>query len=162
MRKIFIPALVMAFLLIMSNWVAAEEKEAPKITKPADGWTLHIDAKKHIPQMPDMIVHHYCKKVSGGLVECQLYDSDKPDARLIGVEVIVDKEIWKKFSRREKSLWHYHKTEIPKVDASMPDVSAEEGAKMLKGMEETYGKVFILWNPANTEPVGKPVVSILH
>jgi hypothetical protein len=162
MRKIFIPVLVMTLLLIMSNWITAEEKEAPQITKPADGWTLHIDAKKHVPKMPDMIVHHYCKKVSGGLVECQLYDSDKADARLIGVEVIVDKETWKKFSKKEKSLWHYHKTEIPKVDASMPDVSAEEGAKILKGMEETYGKVFVLWNPAKTEPVGKPVVSILH
>jgi hypothetical protein len=162
MRRIFIPVLVMTFLLMLSNWGAAEEKEAPQITKPADGWTLHIDAKKHVPKIPDMIVHHYCKKVSGGLVECQLYDSDKPDARLIGVEVIVGKETWKKFSRKEKSLWHYHKTEIPKVEATLPDVSADEGAKILKGIEETYGKVFILWNPANAEPVGKPVVSILH
>jgi hypothetical protein len=162
MKRIFIPVLVITFLLILSNWVVAEEKEALQITKPADGWTLHIDAKKHVPKIPDMIVHHYCKKVSGGLVECQLYDSDKPDARLIGVEVIVGKETWNKFSNKEKSLWHYHKTEIPKVEATLPDVSAEEGAKILQGIEETYGKVFILWNPANIEPVGKPVVSILH
>ena len=162
MRRIFLPLLVMTILLVLSNWIAADEKEASKITNPVDGWTLHIDAKKHIPKIPDMIIHHYCKKVSGGLVECQLYDSDKPDARLIGVEVIVGKETWKNFSKKEKSLWHYHKTEIPKVVATLPDVSADEGAKILKGIEETYGKVFILWTPDNTEPVGKPVVSILH
>ena len=45
----------------------------------------------------------------------------------------------------------------------LPDLSPEEAAKTLKGMEETYGKVYILWNPAKSEsPVGKPAISILH
>ena len=100
-------------------------------------WNLygHIDAKKHVPKMPDLVVHHYCKRVSGGLTECRLYDSDKPDARVIGVEVIVGKETWKKFSKKERSLWRYHKTEIPKVEATLLDVNAEEGAKILNKCE---------------------------
>jgi len=28
-------------------------------------------------------------------------------------------------------------------------------------MAETYGKVYILWDPAKKEPLGKPKVSIL-
>lgn len=152
--------------MIVSVGFSAErnkEKEAPVAMKPIDGWTLHIDAKRHIPKMPDMVVHHYCKQVAGGLTECQLYDSDKPDARLIGVEMVVDSATYNKFTRTEKALWHYHKIEIPKVDAMLPDLSPEEAAKTLKGLEETYGKVYILWNPAKSKsPVGKPVISILH
>ena len=162
MRRIFIVSLlVCSFVLLVLFTVSAEEKAAPQSIIPSEGWTLHIDATKHIPKMPDMIAHHYCKPVSGGLIECQLYDSDKPDARLIGVEVVVDKETWGKFPKKEKALWHYHKTELLKVDPTLPDLSPEEGAKTLKGMEETYGKVYILWNPAKNEPIGRPAVSIL-
>jgi hypothetical protein len=151
-----------AFSVLLVCTVFAQEKVTTQVTKPTEGWSLHVDAKKHIPKMSDMIAHHYCKPVSGGLTECQLYDSDDPDARLIGVEVIVDKETWKKLSKKEKAQWHHHKIEIPKVDAVLPDVLPEESSKILKGMEETYGKVYILWNPAKKEPVGKPQVSILH
>ena len=154
--------LAFGFAVLLVFPVFAQEKAATQATKPTEGWTLHVDAKRHIPKMPDMIAHHYCKPVSGGLTECQLYDSDKPDARLIGVEVIVDKETWKKFPKKEKALWHHHKTEIPKVDAVLPDVSPEESAKILKSMEETYGKVYLLWDPAKKEPLGKPQVSVLH
>lgn len=163
MKKIFAVILfVYSLVLLGAVTISAEEKAVPQIMRPADGWTLHIDAKKHIPGMPQMIAHHYCKPVSGGLIECQLYDSDKPDARLIGVEVVVNKETWKKFPKKEQALWHYHKTELKKVDPTLPDLSPEEGAKTLKGMEETYGKVYILWNPAKKELIGRPVVSILH
>lgn len=163
MGKIFgVSVSVFSLVLLVTFAVSAEETAAPQGMRPTDGWTLHIDAKRHIPKMPDMIAHHYCKQVSGGLFECQLYDSDKPDARLIGVEVVVDKEIWKKFSKKEKALWHYHKTELKKVDPTLPDLSPEEGAKTMMGMEETYGKVYILWNPAKDDPIGRPAVSILH
>jgi len=162
MRKIFTASLsVLSFLFLVIVTVSAEEKTAPQGINPTGGWTLHIDAKKHIPKMPDMIAHHYCKQVSGGLFECQLYDSDKADARLIGVEVVVNKETWMKFSKKEKALWHYHKTELKKVDPTLPDLSPEESAKTLKGMEETYGKVYILWDLAKNAPIGRPVVSIL-
>jgi uncharacterized protein DUF1264 len=154
--------LILAFSVLLIGPVFAEEKAASQSAKPTEGWTLHIDAKRHFPNLPDMIAHHYCKPVSGGLTECQLYDSDKPDARLVGIEVIVDKATWGKFSKKEKELWHYHKIEIPKVAAVLPDVSPEESAKILKSIEETYGKVYILWDPAKKEPMGKPQVSILH
>ncbi len=150
------------FIFMFSTCVWAEEKCESTGDKPTDGWTLHVDAKKHVPKMPNVVAHHYCKKLSDKFIECQLYDSDKPDAKLFGIEVIVDKETWNKFPAEEKKQWHYHKDEIPKVDAKFPDMSAEESQKMLKDIEETYGKVYILWDPAKGGPVGKPVVSILE
>ncbi len=159
---LFLPVISFALALCLGT-AAAAEKETQAAIKPTDGWTLHIDAKRHVPKMPEMIAHHYCKNVSGGLIECQLYDGDKADARLIGVEMVVDAATYDKFSKKEKALWHYHKTEIPKVEAVLPDLSPEEAAKTVKDLENTYGKIYILWNPAKTEsPVGKPVISILH
>ena len=130
--------------------------------KPSEGWGLHIDAKLHVPGKPEMVSHHYCKAVSGGLTQCQLYDSDKPDARLIGVEVVVSPEMYKSFSKAEKAMWHYHKTEIPRVSATLPDLPAEEAAKVAKNLEESYGKVYILWDPAKGNfPTGRPIISRL-
>ncbi len=163
MKRLFSLPIILSALALCLGTAASAEKDSPSAMKPSDGWTLHIDAKQHMPKMPDMVIHHYCKPVSGGLIECQLYDSDKSDARLIGVEMVVDAATYNKFNKKEKALWHYHKTEIPKVDAVLPDLSAEEAAKTLKSLENTYGKVYILWNPAKNEsPVGKPVISVLH
>src|SRR5512135_652742 len=137
-RNLITSFLLLACSALLVGPVFAEEKAAAQAAKPTEGWTLHIDAKRHFPNLPDMIAHHYCKPVSAGLTECQLYDSDKTDARLVGIEVIVNKETWEKFPKNEKAFWHYHKIEIPKVEAVLPDVSPEESAKILKSIEETY------------------------
>ena len=129
--------------------------------KPSEGWTLHIDALLHYPGKPSMVAHHYCKPVSG-LIECQLYDSDAPDARLVGIETIVDAATYAKFPEAEKKLWHYHKTEIAKVSATLPDLSPEEAAKVVKSIEETYGKIYLVWDPGRQSmPTGYPTVTVL-
>lgn len=125
------------------------------------GWDLHIDAEKHFPGKPEMVAHHRCKPVSG-MTECQLYDSDAPDARLVGVEVVVDTKTYQSFTPNEQKLWHYHKIEIPKVNAKLPDLSPEEAAKVAKSLEETYGKVYLLWDPSLSNiPAGQPSITVL-
>ena len=129
--------------------------------KPSEGWTLHIDALLHYPGKPSMVAHHYCKPVSG-LIECQLYDSDAPDARLVGIETIVDAATYAKFPEAEKKLWHYHKTEIAKVSATLPDLSPEEADKVVKSILETYGKIYLVWDPGRQSmPTGYPTVTVL-
>ncbi|SRR5581483_10995913 len=156
-------------LLAVAVVVAAIVSTVPSVQtvravepKPSEGWTLHVDAKLHFPGKPDMIAHHYCKPVTGGLTECQLYDSDAPDARLVGVEVIVGPDVYKKFGKAEQGLWHYHKTEIPKVSATLPDLTKEEADKVVKDIENTYGKIYLLWDPGKPElPSGRPTVTVL-
>jgi hypothetical protein len=153
-------ALVAALVALTAPWSATTVRAAGP--KPTDGWTLHIDAKLHFPGKPDMIAHHYCKPVSGGLTECQLYDGDAPDARLVGVEVIVGPDAHKKFGKAEQGLWHYHKVEIPKVSATLPDLTKDEADKVVKDIENTYGKIYLLWDPAKQElPTGRPSVTVL-
>lgn len=131
-------------------------------SKPGDGFTLHIDARMHFTSNPDIIAHHYCKTVAGGLIECLLFDSDAEDAKLVGVETVVSTDIYNTFSDAEKALWHYHKTELPRVEARLPDLPPEEAAKVVKSLEETYGKLYILWDPGKSDlPIGNPSITVL-
>jgi hypothetical protein len=144
-------------------FLSAPPASAAATAYPNAGWTIHVDAKRHVPGNPDFVVHHFCRNVAGGWLECQLYDSDAPDARLIGVETIVPADVWQTFPATEKPLWHYHRDEIPKVSAVMPDVSADVAAKTVASLYETYGKIYLFWDPsAQSMPTGWPFVSILH
>ena len=131
--------------------------------RPSAGFALHIDAKAHLPGDPEAIVHHFCKGVAGGMFECLLLESDDADARLIGVEVIVDAATWQGLDEAEQQLWHYHKEEIPLLQPTLPRLSEEEVAEVVASIEETYGKVYILWDPTASElPTGQPFVQDVH
>lgn len=139
-----------------------EDEQSASLNKPHQGFTLHIDAEKHFPADGKKIAHHFCKQVKGGMFECQLYDSDDKDARLVGVETVVDTNTWKGFDVAEQALWHYHKEEIPKINAKLPDLTDEEAAKVVETLNETYGKVYLLWDPAKSDlPLGQPSITIL-
>jgi len=131
--------------------------------RPSAGWDLHIDAKAHFAGDPAAIAHHACKAVAGGMFECMLFASDDPDAPLVGVEAIVDTATWQGFDAAEQGLWHYHKEEIPLVDAQLPELTADEAAAVVATLEETYGKVYLLWDPTASElPTGQPFVHDIH
>ena len=165
LKYLFVPALAVAFgvgMLAGRTHPAIQVAQAATTT-PATGWTLHIDAQKHFGDAhPTEIAHHWCKPVQGGLTECQIYDSDAPDARLVAVETIVSPATYQSFSPTEQALWHYHKVEIPKVNATLPDMTPEQAAKTLAAITETYGKVWLLWDPmSSVNPVGTPTVVVL-
>ncbi|HEY7034531.1 MAG TPA: DUF1264 domain-containing protein [Thermomicrobiales bacterium] len=131
--------------------------------KPFEGFTLHLDAKMHFPGDPAMIAHHYCKTVGGGMIECLIFDGEADDAHLVAAETIVSPEVYDGFDPAEQKLWHYHKTELPKVEATLPDLSPDEAATVVAAAEETYGKVYLLWDPSASDlPVGQPSVRIMQ
>jgi hypothetical protein len=41
--------------------------------------------------------------------------------------------------------WHYHLIELPRVNATTPDMTAEEAAKVKLILDEIYGKVVYFW-----------------
>jgi len=129
---------------------------------PSQGYTLHIDALGHFPAHPSEVAHHWCKGgLAGGLIECQLYDSDAPNAHLIGVETIVSASTFRSFSSGERTMWHYHKTEIPAVHATLPGMSPAQQKKVVASIINTYGKIYVLFDPMTTRstPTGKPSVT---
>lgn len=158
-KMLAVPTLVIIAAMVVL--LTGSQRAPAGSAKPSEGWTLHIEALLHFPGKPSMVAHHYCKPVSG-MIECQLYDSDAPDARLVGVETVVDAATYAKFPESEKRMWHYHKTEIPLVSARLPDLSPEEAAKVVKSLEDTYGKIYLLWDPGTrTLPTGNPSITVL-
>ncbi len=121
---------------------------------PATGFTLHIDAKKHINDMPEWVVHHYCKPINKDVSQCTLFESDEPNAKLIGVETIISPQLYAALPETEKPNWHYHETEIPQVDAKLPGLSDKEAREVVAALEDTYGKVIIFWKPNEPAPIG--------
>jgi len=134
----------------------------PAAKSPAKGFTLHIDALKHFPGDPKAVAHHWCRPAEGGITECALFDSDAADAQLVGVEVVVPTATWKTYSKTEQALWHYHRVEIPKVSATLPGMSPAEAKKVVDSLLETYGKIYLLWDPTKgTAPTGQPSIYVL-
>ena len=164
LRKLFVPSLAVVFVIgFLAGRLHSALPAAAAGPTPTSGWTLHIDAEKHFGDSnPTEVAHHWCKTVAGGLIECQIYDSDAPDARLVEVETIVTPAVYNSFSPSEQALWHYHKVEIPKVNAKLPDMTPDQAAKTIAAITDTYGKVWMLWDPAaNSNPVGTPTVVVL-
>lgn len=161
MRHLLLVALTVTAVATLM-WFVPQATSAPGV-KPSDGFSLHIDGQLHFPGKPSMIAHHWCKTgIPGFVAECQLYESDGANARLVGVEVVVTADVWKTFSASERALWHYHKTEIPKIKATLPDLSPEEAAKVAKSLEETYGKIYLLWDPGRQSlPIGRPSLTVI-
>ena len=55
-----------------------------------------------------LIAQHYCAHLSDEVLQCILYDSERKDARLIGVEYIVSARIFESLPADEKKLWNSH------------------------------------------------------
>jgi hypothetical protein len=168
MKKPFIAlAVCLAFALgVFVSKVQLNVASASPAGIPLAGWTLHIDAQKHFGVANStQIAHHWCKGgLTGGILECQIYDSDAPNARLVEVETIVPTKAWQTFPKSEQALWHYHRVEIPLVHATLPGMPAAQQKKVVASLLDTYGKIWMLWNPANTSggwPIGKPSIVIL-
>ncbi|HWX11983.1 MAG TPA: DUF1264 domain-containing protein [Trinickia sp.] len=141
---------------------AASTSMMTSVASPTTGFTLHIDALKHFPDHPSEVAHHWCKALTG-MFECQIYDSDGPKAHLVEIEMVVPAATWKTFPPAEQKLWHYHRVEIPKVDAKLPGMAPADAAKVLASLQETYGKVYLIWDPMSSKlPTGQPSVAILH
>jgi len=125
---------------------------------------LHIEAINHLipnddDSVLDMIVHHQCKVYDDMTASCLLFptgmgDQDKP----FGIEYVIGADDYAVLSEEEKNYWHYHKTELPKVNATLPDLTAEEAEPLMPVLNETYGKVVYFWQIGDKYPIGEPFV----
>ena len=132
----------------------AEQPETATAT-PGEGFDLHITAP-HI--MGDRLVdpmHHYCKSISDEpILQCLMFESNEPGARLVGIEYILAKSI----VRPEVPLgdwnrnWHDHAVEIEAGVVGLPDLEPEAAADVAALASTTDGIVFMTWPEAETVP----------
>ena len=92
------------------------------------------------------------------MLQCVIYDSDKPDARLIGIEYIISAKLFETLPPEEKELWHSHVHEVKSgqlIAPRLPDVAEKELMEKLVG---TYGKTWHTWQVDRGDklPLGIP------
>lgn len=133
---------------------------------------LHIHAIRHLDvekshgsadHLLQTIVHHHCKVYDDMTAACLLFpygmtDQDKP----YGIEYVITSDQFQELPEEEQSYWHYHKTEFPRAEATFPELTDSELAKVLPVLDETYGKVFYFWNYGDTYPMGEPSILIVQ
>jgi hypothetical protein len=74
-----------------------------------------------------------------------IFDSNKPDARLIGIEYIISAERFRSLSDDEKRLWHSHHYEVKSGTLVAPGIPELAEHAYFKDLVTTYGKTFHTW-----------------
>jgi len=112
--------------------------------------------------------YHYCThNNSSDLHQCLIFDSNEPEARLIGVEYIIPEKLFVTLDEDEKRYWHSHKTEIESgLLAMIAKVGIPSGVDdalelpAMMSLHTTYGKTFHFWqiDRGDKLPLGPPTL----
>jgi hypothetical protein len=109
--------------------------------------------------------NHYCAHLNEDVRQCIIYDSNKPNARLIGIEYLIKPHLYEKLDPEERKLWHSHVYEVKSGMLFLPTPSAVPEAawepaetEEMKAVIELYGKVYHLWQveKGHALPLGPP------
>jgi len=105
-----------------------------------------------------VIAEHFCSHLSDELLQCLIYDSNKPGARLIGIECIVSAKIFESLPAEEKKLWHSHNYEVKSGVLTAPGMADAAEKDLMKVLIGTYGKTWHTWQVDRGDklPLGIP------
>ena len=105
-----------------------------------------------------VMADHYCAHLSDDVLQCILYDSNKPGARLIGIEYIVSAKIFESLPAEEKKLCHSHNYEVKSDVLTAPGMADADEKGLMKVLIGTYGKTWHTWqiDRGDKLPMGIP------
>ncbi|MBI4383890.1 MAG: DUF1264 domain-containing protein [Nitrospinae bacterium] len=115
---------------------------------PLSGYTIHVTA----PHVMDGEImgpfHHYCKPINDDIIQCILFESTEPNARMTEVEYMVSKKLARsvipKWSHMQN--WHDHQAEIATGRVVIMNPSDPKEQKSLADhVSNTDGIIFHLW-----------------
>ncbi|XP_008775836.1 oil body-associated protein 1A-like [Phoenix dactylifera] len=102
--------------------------------------------------------HHFCSHQTEEMQQCLIYDGPSAEARLIGVEYIVEEGQFLALPDEEKPLWHSHEYEVKSGVLFMPGVPGAVERRNLEKLSKTYGKTIHFWQVdlGDALPLGLP------
>src|SRR6476620_5544158 len=109
---------------------------------PSGNHSLHfcgIHVAKKDPSF-QIITQHYCGPIAGNVFQCLLYDSQKKDAKLLGVEYIISDEMYRKLPDEAKKYWHPHTYEVLGGGLIAPAMTPDAELGFMKALLTTWGK----------------------
>ena len=93
-----------------------------------------------------MEAHHYCSILNDDVIQCAIYDGNVKDAKLMGVEYIVDEKLFATLPEAEKSLWHSHVHEVKSGQLIAPGIPQAAEHALMEKLVHTYGKTWHTWH----------------
>jgi len=104
------------------------------------GWHFYNgDIKRQVE------AHHYCGHLNDDVHQCVIYDKNGPDARLIGVEYIISRDLFDALPDDEKPYWHSHVHEVRSGTLVAPGLTESAETALMKDYVDTYGKTYHTW-----------------
>ena len=100
--------------------------------------------------------HHYCKGISDEILQCLLFESTDPKAKLVAVEYFIAKGL----ARKEVPLitwnrhFHDHAVEIATGRVLVLDLAPDRAKAVAEAAAKTDGIILHLWQKGQKVPDG--------
>jgi hypothetical protein len=148
-------------VLVMVGDPAAGQET--KMASPADGHTIHVTAPHVVAGKVMGPYHHYCKVLSPEpVIECLVYESNDPNAKLEQIEYIIAKSITRTGAvtlQNWNKNWHDHRQEIATGRVQVHDLPPDKAKEVADLVATTDGIIFHLWSHDEKVPSGKVVIA---
>jgi Protein of unknown function (DUF1264) len=154
-------AVALIALYQVPNVAAADEQTPTAAPSPSQGYTVHVLAPHVVDGHSMGPYHHYCKVLAPDpVIQCLIYESTEPNARLSQVEFIVAK----KLTRTQVPLknwnanWHDHTIEIAGGRVQVLDMPADKAKEVADLVSTTDGLIVHFYYDGNL-PNGRTSVA---
>lgn len=107
-----------------------------------------------------MEAHHYCGHLNEDLIQCVIFDGNRDDAKIMGIEYIVTAKLFASLPVEEKHLWHSHVHEVRSGSLVAPGIPEVAERELMTKIAGTYGKTWHTWHTDRQHelPVGAPML----
>jgi len=126
---------------------------------PIRGINCHTDSILFFSGEPkrQMEVHSMCNFLNDDVAQCLLYDSDRSNARLIGVEYLVSERVFKSLPDDEQKLWSSKQFEVKSGIEVAPRLPQTAENQLMQDLVNMYGKNYCTWQvDKHYLPMGTP------
>lgn len=115
---------------------------------PVDALNAYLDGFHFYNGHPDvqMEAHHYCAILNEEVIQCVIYDGNRKDAKLMGVEYIISEQLFNALPAQEKALWHSHVHEVKSGQLVAPGIPQVAEHALMEKLVHTYGKTWHTWH----------------
>ncbi|MEB5836918.1 DUF1264 domain-containing protein [Pantoea dispersa] len=111
-------------------------------------------------QQGQMEAHHYVTILNDDVMQAVIFDGNKKDAKLMGVEYIISERLFKQLPAQEKQYWHSHRYEVKSGTLIAPGLPPAAEHALMSKIVNTYGKTWHTWHTDRdkTLPLGAPTL----
>jgi hypothetical protein len=101
--------------------------------------------------------YHFCMMLNEDIRQCMIFDSNSPNAKLIGIEYLISEKLFQTLPDEEKLYWHTQVHEIKTGLLTCPNVPEVAEKEIMKKLMNTYGKTIQFWQfDKDSLPLGPP------